>query len=283
MLEKKALHKSLKRFFPKQRNGQNVEWVTPRRLNCATSFRLRPLKTNKKISNPMKKLALAMFDEVFHSKADLVVVIDDVELHNLDQEMVIAEHFREAIESAFRKKGYNQEQRYRKILREKCSFHLLKPMIESYFFGYLTSLYEAGVSASIKPRLVHDTDVELFETNDSDPNWVNECRDENTKKVSNNINWWHYEKHPKHYLEHLIERSDPGMIYNETEHGKRALEKIAWNNVPKIKSDTPFIRSLFEDIADWFGLQNPIGNGLTNIYVYPDKSLNSKDLILRNM
>jgi hypothetical protein len=59
---------------------------------------LRPLKDNKKISNPMKKLALAMFDEVFKTKADFVIVIDDVELHNLDQEAIIAEHLRKAIE-----------------------------------------------------------------------------------------------------------------------------------------------------------------------------------------
>jgi hypothetical protein len=104
-------------------------------------------------------------------------------------------------------------------------------MIESYFFGDIAALQETGVSAS---RLVHATDVELFETNDPDPNWVKECSDEHIKKVSNNINWWQYEKHPKHYLEHLIERSHPGMIYNETEQGKKALEKIAWNNVPKI-------------------------------------------------
>jgi len=283
MLEKKALHKSLKRFFPKERHGQEVRWETPRWLNGATSNRLRPLKNNNvKISKPMKKLAQAMFDEVFITKADLVIVIDDVELHNLDQESIIAEHFRKAIELVINKKGNDQSKCYRNILREKCSFHLLKPMMESYFFGDIAALQKTGISASITPKLVHETDVELFETNDPDPEWLKQCRDENMKNSRNNLNW-KYEKHPKNYLEHLIERSHPGMIYHETDQGKNALESIAWNKVPKCKSDTPFIRSLFEDIADWFEIQNPMGYGDINKCVYPEKSVNSNDLILRNL
>ncbi|ETR71473.1 MAG: hypothetical protein OMM_08106 [Candidatus Magnetoglobus multicellularis str. Araruama] len=65
---------------------------------------------------------------------------------------------------------------------------------------------------------------------------------------------------------------------------KKALHKSLKRFFPKQrKSDTPFIRSLFEDIADWFEIKNPIRHGVTNKCVYPDKSLNSKDLILRNM
>ncbi len=289
-MEKLALHKSLMRLFPSERNGDEVIWEKPRKLHCATSFRLRSLKENNgKCSAQMKELARAMFAETFHSKrkngkpADLVIVIDDVEIGNLDQEYIIAEHFRAAIEQIIKEKQYssNTEARYRWILREKCSFHLLKPMVESYLFGDANALRIAGVPDGVNPKLVHPTDVEQFKTDDSA--WLPICRIENEKRQKV-APWWRHECHPKRYLEELVKRGGH-EFYEETRHGKDALEKIAWKLVPKCQNDTPFIRSLFEDIADWFEfvIQYPFDPGTINSHFYPDRRVNRDTLLIRNI
>ncbi|MEN8219862.1 MAG: hypothetical protein ABFS56_26640 [Pseudomonadota bacterium] len=102
-MEKLALHKSLQRFFPDERDGQKVTWELPRKTQCATSYQLSPLqKDNSNLSKAMKPLAQAMIAEALFGKtgkpADLVVVIDDVELGNLGREDIIAKHFRAAVQ-----------------------------------------------------------------------------------------------------------------------------------------------------------------------------------------
>lgn len=282
-MEKLVLHNSLQGFFPNPHDGEQVIWEKPRKADCVTTNPLLPLNH----SNPsmaMKRLAEYMLDEALvggtKGPADLVVVIDDVEIANLGQEHLIAEHFRAAIEYVLENKKYSSstEDRYREILRNKCSFHVLKPMVESYFFGDSNALSLAGVPVGEIPKLVHPTDVEPFETND--PAWLPTCRAENAKRQQSTP-WWCHEHHPKHYLEHLTERGQ--VFYDETSYGKTALKAIAWPQVPKCQSDTSFIRSLFEDIADWFGIPNPLGPGTTNRYFYPLKSVTRADLLLRNM
>jgi len=283
-MEELALHKSLQRFFPSTRDNENVIWDTHRRLNCATSHKLRQ---DALPSSIMRNLAQAMLKEAITGKtgknekpADLVIVIDDVELGNLGQEHIIAKHFKSAVEQTLKEYSGDTESRYREILRNKCSFHVLKPMVESYFFGDSNALSLAGVPVGEIPKLVHPTDVEQFETND--PAWLSTCRVENDTKRQK-IPWWCHERHPKHYLEHLTARGQ--VFYDETSYGKTALEALAWPQVPKCQSDTSFIRSLFEDISDWFGfdIPNPLGRGETNKYFYPLPSVIRANLLLRNM
>jgi hypothetical protein len=278
-MEKLGLHKSLRRFFPDERDGQKVTWEQPRKTQCATSHQLSPERAP---SGPMKGLVKAMIAEAGIGKkgepADLVVVIDDVELGNLGQENIIATHFQNAVRQELNKYNTKTIQRYQDILRHKCSFHLLKPMVESYLFGDTNALRVAGVPTGESPKLVHPTDVEQFETND--PAWLPICLRENAKRQQS-YPWWHHEYHPKHYLEHLTERGQ--VFYDETTCGKNALEGLAWGQIPKCLDDTPFIRSLFEDIADWFGIPNPLGKGKTNPNFYPPKSVNRANLLLRNM
>lgn len=284
-MEKAALHKSLQKFFPNQRDGKQVIWDVPRGpLPCATSNRLRALPPNSSPSTPMIGLAQAMIDEAIVGKtgqpADLVVVIDDVELGNLDQEAVIAEHFRAAVTEVIQRKNYdlNKENRLRSELQQKCSFHLLKPMVEAYLFGDTNALGLAGVPNGVNPSLVHPTDVEQFESNDS--LWLPICHAENAKKQQQNKHWWRNELHPKRYLEHLTGRGQE--TYEETKHGKNALVELDWLKVPKCQQDIPIFRSLFEDISDWFGVANPI-TGKTNSSFYPMRTVNRSSLLLRNM
>jgi hypothetical protein len=283
-MERLALHHSLRQFFPPIRNNKKVEWEAPRQLNCATTLRLpqkvHPIQKPPSMRNkltPMEKLAQAMLDEAITGKtgkpADLVIVIDDVELENLERENIIAEHFRAAVHSLLENKYSNDRKEIREKLREKCSFHVLKPMIESYLFGDAHALQLVGVPNNKTPKLVH-SDVEQFKTDD--PDWLPICLMENEKRKQSKP-WWCHECHPKHYLDYLIEGE-----YKESKNGKHALQELNWKEVTKTQTHTIFIRSLFEDIAAWFDVQNPF-TGETSPYFYPDKSVKRANLLLRNM
>lgn len=279
-MEKQSLHESLRKLFPVVQNGEAVIWET-QRVHGATSHRL---VEGKEPSRTMQALAKAMLAEAIAGKtgtpADLVLVIDDVELGNLNREHIVAAHFRSAVETLLNDYSATTQDRYRSLLRGKCSFHLLKPMIEAYLFGDEQALQIAGVPNTATPRLVHLTDVEAFETNDSI--WLPTCWIENSKHAVN-APWWRHERHPKHYLEHLGKRGDPDYVYEETRHGKWSLMALAWRQVPKQGRDVPILRALFEDLADWFHISNPLGGGAKNPYFYPEESVRRDRLLLRNM
>lgn len=128
--------------------------------------------------------------------------------------------------------------------------------------------------------LVHPTDVEQFETND--PAWLPTCALENqTKQSVSGYTWWRHERHPKHYLEHLAARGD--VTYDETRQGKEALSSLDWQRVPRCSSDAPVVRALFEDLSDWFGIQNPLGSGDVHASLFPAKTVPPTALLLRNV
>jgi len=110
-MEKLALHKSLKRFFPGERDGQPVIWDTPHFVHGGTNDRLHPLSPECGPYRGMLNLAEAMLAEAVSSKdmtgepADLVVVVDDVELGNIGQEAIVAAHFRAAVREKLNQYG----------------------------------------------------------------------------------------------------------------------------------------------------------------------------------
>jgi len=277
-MEKLALHESLRRVFPSQRGDDKVVWDKPRKLNGTTSHKLR---LDGSPSQPMLDLAQAMLSEAGIGKegdpADLVVVVDDLELGNLGQEQVVVQHFRAAVNARINSFSPTAQQRYRNLIREKCSFHLMSPMVESYLFGDAKALGTAGVPSGQVPMLIYP-DVEQFETND--PIWLPTCNRENAARQQV-APWWKHERHPKYYLEHLAERGN--VFYEETDHGKRALQGLRWSQVPKSSLDTPLIRALFEDLSDWFGVLSPLGQGSYHPVLYPLKSVNRASLLLRNL
>lgn len=279
-MEKLALHKSLCKLFPSNKDDETVTWET-QKIQSATSHRLIE---GREPSQPMVALAKAMFAEAVFGKtgtpADLVLVIDDTELGNLDREHIVTTHFRSAIESTVGVYNMATQNRYRKILKTKCSFHLLKPMVESYLFGDDQALQTAGISQTTLPQLVHPSDTEAFETNDS--SWLPICHKENTTRQVLHP-WWRHERHPKHYLNHLGKRGRPNYEYEETHHGRNALIALDWEQVPKQASDAPILRALFEDLADWFNIKNPLGSGCPSPYFYPSKLVHRDSLLLRNM
>ncbi len=279
-MEKHALHESLRMFFPTHKNGQEVVWENPQFSNSATS---RRLIANAVLSTPMHDLAEAMFGAAIDGKkgppSDLVIVIDDVELGNVGQETIVATQFREALSKRLLEYSANTQTRYRAVLREKCSFHMLKPMVESYLFGDPPALASAGVPASRPPKLLQPR-IEQFESNDI--LWLPTCAIENSR-LKTKLPWWRHECHPKHYLVHLA--ASANVFYEETNHGKHALKSLNWNTAAlAAPKDVPIIRSLFQDLADWFGVPNPLGTVEPPDYnFYPAPNINRSQLLLRNM
>lgn len=280
-MEHRSLATSLQAQFPTHRGDDEVTWDRPRKLNCTTSHQLARNATS--VSQPMLSLARAMLAEVIDGKqgepADLVIVIDDVELANIGQEDVIAQHFRLAVDAELENKTSSAStlERYKRIVRERCSFHLLRPMAEAYFFGDENALRHLGVTTP--PLLRHETDVEDFEAVDSV--WLPECHVQNRTHASGGRAWWRHELHPKHYIGHLLTRSST-VAYEETIQGAYALQTLNWKNVPKVATDTVFIRALFEDLADWFEVRSPIA-GNTAIHFYPQANVRRANLTLRNL
>lgn len=282
-VEELALHESLRGIFGDERHdGEEVIWDPPRKLHSATSRRLSPSEPPPR---PMKALARAMLDEVLIGKrstpADLVVVIDDVELDNVDQEAVIAGHFKAALTDALVARLQDRPlktcEQYRVRVRERCSFHLLRPMVEAYFFGDGDTLRAMGVQSA---PLVRHADVERFETTDTDTDWLDECQHD-SQRHQHQRPWWRRERHPKHYLAHLLQRG--GIFYDEVLHGRPALQRLAWKQVPKASTDCAIARCLFEDLADWFGVSNPLGAGDLQPCLYPTRTIDRSKLLLRNL
>lgn len=290
--EREALHKSLGKALPTQNSaGDEVVWDVPRKINGATSYQL---KEGSPPSQSMRDMANAMFAEVLQGKApreappDLVVVIDDVELGNVDQERIVVEAFRAAvreklgqIESTTSAANF---QRIKLRIRECCSFHLLRPMIESYFFSSPDFLLRCIPNIAHPPALTHPTDVECFDAGD-DPNeiWQEIYSRENSEK-QRTCSWWKTEQHPKRYLAHLLAINGFGK-FQETTHGAQMIEDINWAKVAKVGSDAPIISALLEDLWQWFGENPPAGTfaGAASPWLYCIKTVRPQEMVLRNI
>jgi hypothetical protein len=176
---------------------------------------------------------------------DLLIAIDDLELLNVDQAQHVVAYFRDAALEHLQQRRWSTSDRTRALerVRERCSLHLLKPMVESYFFGEPTALTRAG---AIRPSLFDaiTNDVESFTVADAEYQdcALGECASHTPEKMM----------HPKRYLRHLT-----GHMYKETRGGADALARLAWGGVLKNGAHARFVRSLIADIAAKLDVPNP--------------------------
>jgi len=284
-LEKRALHDSLRRWFPHTKpDGEENLWLPPRKTHAATTSRLT---LGAEPSRGMLSLARVVVTELWNPRSraserpDLVVCVGDLEIANLDQPQVVIEQFRVSVEREIRRRdlGSTTEERLRQRLRESCSFHLLIPMVESYFFGDQAALLRLGVAPATNTHL-RSQDVELFET--TDPSWLPSCERINIAKEARGEPWWREQCHPKHYLEHLISRDTP-KIYDEVADGAPAFESLDWSAVGRPEIALACVMALFEDFADWFEVTNPLGTLKAPAPTYPPRTARRDRLVLRNL
>jgi hypothetical protein len=273
-VEKRALHLSLGRIFPEAA-------FEPQQLDGFTSVEL-PAEPTFDPARPSlaEKLAAALVSAVDPGRsgvpADLAFLVDDLELFNARVPERAVHHIRVAVERHIEARWPSADRRGRSagLVRERCSFHLLSPMVEAYFFGEPAALERAGATrpARIDPRV---SDVEDFVTDDPDflappdgkhPVWAKAQR----------------ARHPKRYLQFLCDpEGDNPRAYRETKGGHEALRSLDWRAVLDPPSHVRFARAFLADLAEALGspelatLFPGEAHGLT--------SRNDRDNVLRNI
>lgn len=284
-VERMALAPSLRAVFP------GVEF-TVQKINSITSTTIgsppspRALRAGqpayelirrlwKMVTAPVKPGTLA---------ADFALAVDDVELLNLPPHgspNAVVGLVREAA-TAFLDAEFSDlrtRTRHAATLRTKCSFHLLCPMVEAYFFGEAGALHRAGVPPT-RSALLQAGDLEDFTVNDpafAAPS-AGPWQVQRAKRVKGNLN---PDKHPKDYLDFL--RDPTQLTYSETTDGVRALGTLQWSSVGASATEVTLLRALFEDLSDALGVANPLGSGFLHPATWPARSVNRSTLALRNL
>jgi hypothetical protein len=241
-VEHKALHESLGRIF------SGVEF----RSEILGSFTSTPLPPEPRIDferpTLVQKLAGALVAAVDPGRqgtpADFAVLVDDLELANMANAERAIHHVRVAVRAHIENHFASGDRRNitTKRVRERCSFHLLAPMVEAYFFGEPAALERAG---AIRPSTVDPSskDLEDFMTEDSEflshPDtdghpWAKPDR----------------ARHPKSYLKFLCDPTGKkSRAYQETKGGHEALRALDWSSVLAQKTYVRFARALLVDLA----------------------------------
>lgn len=248
-LEEIALADSLRQVF------DGVLFET-RRLDGFTSARLPRERAADDKVRYVDSIAGHLVAEAFPGRTgkppDLVVAVDDLELANVDQPKVVVDHLKGAVrDHVERSFQAGARDRAYDAVRERCSFHLLCPMTEAYFFGEPAALTRAGtVRASLFAEAT--ADVEAFDVDD--PTFLE------PPDVAHEGDWRRADRrrHPKRYLKFLTDADGDGSgTYRETRGGVAALRTLAWSDVFRHRDRACFARSLFEDLADGLGRASP--------------------------
>jgi hypothetical protein len=234
----------LKRIFPEAD-------FEPLQLDGFTSSELPPDPPAFDPARPslVDKLAAALVSAVDPGRsgvpADLAFLVDDLELFNARVPERAVHHVRVAVERHIEARWDSADRRRRSanLVRERCSFHLLSPMVEAYFFGEPAALERAGAKrvAQVDPIL---RDIEDFVTEDPDflappsgkhPVWATAQR----------------ARHPKRYLQFLCDpQGGNPRAYRETKGGHDALCSLDWRAVLGPPSHVRFARALLADLAE---------------------------------
>lgn len=202
--------------------------------------------------------------------ADIVVIVDDVELENSDQIHVIVDVMRRAVQEHLNSltKGHIRTQTAA-ALRERVSFHLAAPMTEAWLFADSTALTVAGVSKSTTVQFNQNTtDPEAFVTSDAGYLGATAAacpglaarNAHGHRKLARGPAWLSTTldraRHPKGYLQWLC--IAPNMksctAYSESRGGAEALKGLDWTALANLpKRHLPLLRALIEDLADALG------------------------------
>ena len=198
-------------------------------------------------------------------RADFAVAVDDVELYNIDQPERIIEVFRDAVREHVEERWPSQDRRQTAFdrLREQASFHLLSPMVESYFYTDENSIKALGLDPD-SPRIRTDHDAESFWTDDPDyTQAIGTLADRTAAGRTWTAAQW-YERHPKHYLKYLLSPTSPYdptvKSYKERDEGAKALVALDADTVLTHQSHQTFLRSLINDLADALNAPNRKGD-----------------------
>jgi hypothetical protein len=258
--EHRGLAESLQRIFPEAR----FEALGREPVDSFTSADVRDLPESP-VPSTLQKLAARIVAEVepgrMEGPLDLVVAIDDLELVNAPHPALVVARVREAVQAhlqSYRGTSDAAREKVMRRVRERCSFHLLAPMIEAYFFAEPAALARAGAARQSRVD-ASAIDLEAFVT--GDPEYL-QHPDVPHKQSPERKSWAipmpGRAHHPKHYLRFLCDPSDPHTKrYTEAKAGAEALRQLAWEQVFSQDERVRLARALFEDLADGLGVPHP--------------------------
>ncbi len=231
-----------------------------------TSARLPPPPEAEVLPTQLDKIVsrvIALVDPLVGEGWHQVCVVDDLELVNRDQPDVVLRVAREAFERALWRLHRRDPRRaalIRGALRRKASVHVIRPMVEAWFFGAPSIFQRDGVRFDARFHIVGG-DPEAFESTDRDyiaateaqcPEWCLRRR-----KRGDRPKWLGADRvhHPKGYLQWLMRDGahKACTAYDEAHGGAEALAGLDWAALLDGPRDAPFARALVEDIADGLG------------------------------
>lgn len=206
------------------------------------------------------------------SAADLVVILEDLELVNIDQPDRVARVLRAAVKQHIDSLGNENRgkvvKRTRDALLQRVSFHLLVPMVEALFFADPMGLQNAGVPAGSSHSFADSCDPEEFMTTDAAyleateaacPCWA---RLPHGQRKNLRPKWLGTARarHPKGYIQWLCRDGEEKncTTYHETDDGGTALQRLDWRRVlERPAHHLRYLRALVADVADALGEQPP--------------------------
>jgi hypothetical protein len=251
-LEHLALGPALETLFPDHTfvvrpRERHLDGFTSRDVSQLASRENDPIPTN--LDELVAELVNAIFPGRRGEPIDFAYVVEDLELCNQHHPDVVLDVFRDAVNSYIARTWPQQSAPRFAQIREKCSYHLFRPMTEAYFFGEAAAL-ERAVTVQ-PPLLPSDLDLEQFRTTDQTfldlPPGFERISDMPQR-----------EHHPKDYIHYLC---DPTLVdrrrkYKESVNGVAALRLLNWQQVLDSPQHCPFLHAFLDDLAE--ALNSPL-------------------------
>lgn len=236
--EHRALGPSLRRVFPHANLGVWTPLQPIPSITCNYVSYPGPMEGPTRAGKLVRSVVATLGQK---PAPDLIFVVDDLEVPNLDT----PHHVTQLVSDAFRRETNTTLAQ----IGDRCSFHLLCPMVEAYFFGELAALTRAGAEAT---PLLGEAHLEDFLVGDMTFLAKSELPGHSWRRPDRG-------RHPKRYLSYLRDPRETGRHrYRETEDGVRALETLDWAQVFAYEPQgIAFAHALFEDLADALGVANP--------------------------
>jgi hypothetical protein len=276
-LEHAALGSALARLFPDaifvvRPPEKHLDGFTSRDVTPLTAAAPGPVPTN------LDELAAELVNAIFPGRRglriDFAYVLEDLELCNQGHPELVLRLFRGAVDSYISRTWPQQtKSRYTEV-RERCSFHLFRPMTEAYFFGDAAALRRADTVQP--PLLPAGLDLEQFRT-------VDQVFLDLPPRSNPIVDMPHRAFHPKSYLHYLCDPTlaDRRRRYRETVNGVAALELLDWQQVLSIPPRCPFLHAFLDDLSEALDSRLPfVSSALADSRVrFPGP----QDRILRNL
>jgi hypothetical protein len=250
-LEHAALAPALSALFPDHTfvvrpKERHLDGFTSRNVATLAAAPPGPIPTN------LFELAAELVNAIFPGRRgqhiDFAYVVEDLELFNQAQPDVVLSLFRNAVDSYINGAWPQQAiPRYAEV-RERCSYHLFRPMTEAYFFGDPQAMQRAGADRA--HQLPPNIDLEQFRTVDQE--FLTLPPNPRIKNMPQR------ELHPKSYLQHLCDPTltDQRRKYRETHNGVAALASLNWELVVSSPPHCPFLHAFLDDLAE--ALNSPL-------------------------